>query len=168
MTHTHTHTHTHTGQELEQERFSLQQRLECQRAALQAVQHDTDSARQELRQEYEMREEHLKQVYAVHNTTIFVCDKLVYRMYACSMFIMCVCVTQAHSRKLYETESLLTDLRGENERLEAQVSSGRERAAGLEERLREMMEQVETAKVSSNLQPEIRELERLCSQGLWG
>ena len=49
-------------QELEQERFSLQQRLECQKAALQAVQHEADSARTELRQEFEMREEHLKQV----------------------------------------------------------------------------------------------------------
>ena len=49
-------------QELEQERFSLQQRLECQKAALQAVQHEADSARTELQQEFEMREEHLKQV----------------------------------------------------------------------------------------------------------
>lgn len=50
-------------QELEQERFSLQQRLECQKAALQAVQHEADSTRTELRQEFGMREEHLKQVH---------------------------------------------------------------------------------------------------------
>ena len=65
-----------------------------------------------------------------------------------------------------ETELLLFDLRGENERLETQVKSARDKAAGLEERLREMAEQADSAAESFHLQPEIRELEMMCRQGL--
>lgn len=49
-------------QELEQEKFSAQQKLECQKAALLTVQHDIEAVKTELRKEHEMREEHLKQV----------------------------------------------------------------------------------------------------------
>ena len=80
---------------------------------------------------------------------------------------MYICVCQAHSKKQYETESLVSDLRGENERLETQLKTGRERTAVLEERLREMTEQAESVKVSSFLQPDIRELEEKYTQGLW-
>ncbi|CAI8043588.1 Protein Spindly [Geodia barretti] len=118
-------------EELEQERFSLQQKMECQKAALQAVQHEAESAKADLRQEFEMREEHLK---------------------------------QGHSKKVTETELLLFDLRGENERLETQVKSARDKAAGLEERLREMAEQADSAAESFHLQPEIREMEMMCRQ----
>ena len=63
-------------------------------------------------------------------------------------------------------ELLVSDLRGENERLETQMKSGRERVTVLEERLREMAEQADTARESSHLHPEMRELEMLCRQGL--
>ena len=60
---------------------------------------------------------------------------------------------QGHSKKVTETELLLFDLRGENERLETQVKSARDKAAGLEERLREMAEQADSAAESFHLQP---------------
>lgn len=49
-------------QELEQKKFSVQQKLECQKAALLTVQHDVEAVKTELSKEHEMREEHLKQV----------------------------------------------------------------------------------------------------------
>ena len=73
---------------------------------------------------------------------------------------------QAHSKKVHELELLVSDLRGENERLETQVKSAKEKASGLEERLREMSEQAESAVESSQLHPEIRDLENMCRQGL--
>ena len=48
--------------ELEQERFSLQQRLECQKATTLAVQQEMEAMKTDLQREYDMREQHLKQV----------------------------------------------------------------------------------------------------------
>ena len=81
------------SQELEQERFSLQQRLECQKAALQAVQHETDSVRIELKHEYEMREEHLKQVCLFCMLCVSKC--IVYHVCVGASLmhlVLCVCV----------------------------------------------------------------------------
>ena len=63
-------------------------------------------------------------------------------------------------------ELLLRDLRGENERLDTQVKSARDKVAGLEGRLREMAERADSTAESFHLQPETRELEMMCRQGL--
>ena len=44
--------------------------MECQKAALEAVQHEAESAKADLRQEFEMREEHLKQVLQYSNNGV--------------------------------------------------------------------------------------------------
>ena len=62
-------------------------------------------------------------------------------------------------------ELLCSDLRGENERLEAQCKAGREKMAALESRLREATEHMESVNTVSSLQPELRELEQMCMQG---
>ena len=66
-------------------------------------------------------------------------------------------------------EQLCCDLRGENDRLETQVKTGREKMATMEERVREMTERMEAAgstSSSSGLQPELRELEQQYKQGI--
>ena len=73
---------------------------------------------------------------------------------------------QAHSKKVHEVELLCSDLRAETERLEAQGKAYKERIAGLEDRLREATERAENATSSSYLQPELRDLEQQCAQGL--
>ena len=73
---------------------------------------------------------------------------------------------QAHSKKVHEVELLCSDLRAETERLEAQAKAYKERIAGLEDRLREATERAENATSSSYLQPELRDLEQQCAQGL--
>ena len=52
--------------------------MECQKAALQAVQHEAESAKADLRQEFEMREEHLKQVLQYSNNGVHLraCDNV--------------------------------------------------------------------------------------------
>ena len=62
-------------------------------------------------------------------------------------------------------ELLCSDLRGENERLEAQCKAGREKIAALETRLREATEHLESASTLSSPQPELRKLEQMCMQG---
>lgn len=49
-------------QEAEQERFSLQQKVECQKATLLAAQQDVEQARAQLATEFEAEKEHLRQV----------------------------------------------------------------------------------------------------------
>ena len=66
-----------------------------------------------------------------------------------------------------EAELLMSDLRGEIERLETQLKTGRDKITTLEERVREMAEQIETAPSNSYLQPELRELEQICRQGVF-
>ena len=66
-----------------------------------------------------------------------------------------------------EAELLMSDLRGEIERLETQLKTGRDKITTLEERVREMAEQIETAPSNSYLQPELRELEQIYRQGIY-